>query len=133
MGKEQEKTNGACRRGLNLSMVVALLALIVSVVFGFGVTQNVSGLRQEVERVAQQGEVRAELDVVKTDVAALQKRLDSVSDFDAVARKAVLSATMLDLTQRLGVLAGTVDNDAYARKLNDAMKLMQEIQADLEK
>ena len=133
MGKEQEKTNGACRRGLNLSMVVSLLALIVSVVFGFGVTQNVSGLRQEVERVAQQGEVRAELDVVKTEVAALQKRLDSVSDFDAVARKAVLSATMLDLTQRLGVLAGTVDNDAYARKLNDAMKLMQEIQADLEK
>ncbi|MFV0350045.1 MAG: hypothetical protein ACK5JO_15840 [Halodesulfovibrio sp.] len=133
MGKEQEKKNGACRRGLNLSMVVALLALIVSVVFGFGMTQNVSGLRQEVERVAQQGEVRAELDAVKTDVAALQKRLDSISDFDAVARKAVLSATMLDLTQRLGVLAGTVDNDAHARKLNDAMKLMQEIQADLEK
>ncbi|UZP67856.1 hypothetical protein N1030_02455 [Desulfovibrio mangrovi] len=132
MTKEQEKGGALCKV-FNLPMIVSLLALIVSVVFAFGLTQNVSGLRQEVERVAEQGEVRAELNAVKTDVAALQKRLDGIADFDKEARKAVLTATMLDLTQRLGVLAGTVDNDVYARKLGEAMKLMQEIQADLDK
>lgn len=122
----------AAGTGSRLPMVVALLALLVSCVFGFGLTQNIAGLRGEVASVAQQSAVKDELAALRQDVDGMRKRLDGIADLDVVARRAVLAASVTELTQRIGLLAGTVDNDDYARKLNEAMRLMQEIQNDLD-
>ncbi len=126
----EETTPRACAS--RWPLIVALLALLISVVFGFGLTQNVSGLRQEIAKVAELSDVRAEMEGLRTEMGALQKRLDGIDDLENVARRAVISASLVDLSQRLGVLAGTVENDDHARKLNEAMRLMQEIQADLD-
>lgn len=132
--KEQEKSVETSGRGCSrLPLVLSSLALIISIVFGFGLTQNISGLRDEVVRVSEQSAMRGEIEGMRSDIAALKTRLDGFADLDTVARKAVLSASMLELTQRVGLLAGIVENDEYARKLNEAMRLMQEIQSDLGK
>ncbi|MGE4298667.1 MAG: hypothetical protein AB7E47_11610 [Desulfovibrionaceae bacterium] len=109
-----------------VSLFVSLLSVLLVVIFFFGLNQNITGVSAKVKELAA---VSGQLEQVNGKLTALEER---VATFDALPQKAkrMMYATMLlELAQRVANLSATADSEEQATKLAEAMKLIQEVQA----
>lgn len=132
--RERERSGGrfACFAS-RIPLVLAALALIISVVVGFGVTQNISGMREEVVRLSALSSELASVAALREEVAVLSARLESVGDLETAARKAAISAALEDLTHRTEALAATVGDAGQEKTLKEQAQALREMLAGLKK
>ncbi|MGE4265789.1 MAG: hypothetical protein AB7E46_15095 [Desulfovibrio sp.] len=109
-----------------VALFVSLLAVLLVVIFFFGLNQNISGVSAQVKELSK---VTGQLEDMNGKLATLEEH---VAAFDALPQKArrMVYATMLqELSQRVGSLSATADTEEQVAKLTNAMQLIQEVQA----
>lgn len=109
-----------------VALFIAILAVILLVVFFFGMNQNISGLTARVDG----------LSTLKDDVAVLGGRVDTVEasmeKLPVKARKMVVGTMLSDMAQRAGYLGTQVDSQEQSVKLSRAMELLQQVQVEVQ-
>lgn len=122
-------------RGQDLSkwaMLVSLLSLALVLIFFFGLTQNVTGVADEVEAVNRlRGRVeglQALLQGTNEYVAGLDERLGALEEVQGgMVRQAVLEAMLSDMRVQAAALAKAVNDPAQAVKIVQLQELLKEL------
>ena len=114
------------------SMVVSLLSLVLVLIFFFGLTQNVSGVADEVQAVSdlrtQVEGLQALLQGSNQYIAGLDERLNAVESTQAeMVRQAVLQGMLSDMKLEAAALAKAIDDPAQAAKLAQVQELLEQL------
>ncbi|WP_029895285.1 hypothetical protein [Desulfohalovibrio reitneri] len=108
-----------------VSIFISILAVLLLVVFFFGLNQNIRGLTSEVEALSG---LEQEVGQLSGSVEGLEQRVDNMPQ---QMRQAMVVDALNEMNARLGQI-GEGLNETQAARLNEAMQLMQQVQADLE-
>lgn len=113
-----------------VALFIAILAVVLLVVFFFGLNRNLTGLSAKVDGLA----------TLKTDVEALdgrmgvaEERLVALETLPAKARKMVMGTMLQEMAQRTAYLGTQMDTEAQNEKLHRAMELLQQVQMEVAK
>ncbi|EPR30478.1 hypothetical protein dsat_1618 [Alkalidesulfovibrio alkalitolerans DSM 16529] len=98
-----------------VALFVSILAVLLLVVFFFGLNQNLKGLTAEVQ-------------VMSGDVAALKT---TVADMPEQVRKSIVADELFEITSKLGYMRGKVSEEQAAR-LTEALTILQGIQGQVQ-
>ena len=114
------------------AMLVSLLSLVLMLIFFFGLTQNVTGVADEVESVSQlRGQIeglQALLQGTNEYVGALDGRLGAVEQTQSgLVRQAVLEGLLSDMRIQAAALAGAVTDPAQAAKIAQLQELLEQL------
>lgn len=113
-----------------VALFVAILAVVLLVVFFFGLNQNLNGLSARVDNLV----------VLKNDVDALGGRVNVVEDrlvalegLPLKAKKMVMGTMLQEMAQRAAYLSTQMDGENQNERLVQAMELLQQVQAEVVK
>ena len=109
-----------------ISMFISLLAIILVVIFFFGVKSSITGLEHEVEQVAG---IRTEFTDMNAKFAGLESKVASFESLPEKTRMLVISGMLEDTTQRLDYLSGKLGADQKAQ-VAQALEILRKVQAD---
>lgn len=111
-----------------VALFVAILAVVLLVVFFFGLNQNFKGLASRVDSLV----------VLKNDVTVLDGRMNVMDGRLAVletlplkAKKMVMGTMLQEMAQRTAYLSTQMDSEAQNEKLYKAMELLQQVQGEV--
>ncbi|WP_461211079.1 hypothetical protein [Desulfocurvus sp. DL9XJH121] len=111
-----------------VALFISILAVVLLVVFFFGLNQNLSGLTAKVDGLV----------VLKDDVGALaarmgtaEERLVALEGLPQKARKMVMGTMLQEMAQRTAYLSTQMDSEAQNEKLHRAMELLREVQVQV--
>jgi uncharacterized protein YybS (DUF2232 family) len=129
--KEAEEIKNNTNRDLGkVALFISLMAIILLVVFFFGLNQNMTGLTDEVKEISalqeQMSSMESRMVTVEEDVAALE-------NLPQEARRMVVRSMLQEMAQRVRYMSIQVENEQQSTKLNQAMELLEEVQVDLQK
>lgn len=98
-----------------VALFVSILAVLLLVVFFFGLNQNLKGLMAEVQTMS-------------GDVAALKT---TVADMPEQVRKSIVADELYEITSKLGYMRGKVSEEQAAR-LTEALTILQGVQGQVQ-
>ncbi|MBN2140968.1 MAG: hypothetical protein JW718_08180, partial [Desulfovibrionaceae bacterium] len=99
-----------------VGLIISLLAIVLLVVFYFGLNQNIRGLSQEISK----------LGALKGDVTQVQERLEVLEKAPQQIRNMVYQGIIQDMAQKAGFLSGQLD-ETQAQKLVQVQNLLREV------
>lgn len=106
------------------ALVLSLLALVLMVVFFFGMSSNIRGLSDEVHQ----------LTGLRGDVAGLQAKLDEVRNQPTEgARKVLLNSMLEDMIQKSAFVEVQLQDQAQSERLSKVRDLLRQVQSDVSK
>ena len=127
-----------------VAVFIAFLAVILLVVFFFGLNQNISGLSEQVKATQQEmaamGErvdgVEASVGVMEGKVTAFGENIASINaqlaELPAETRNMIIVNDLDEMNGKLGALGSDLD-EAQAAKLAAARRIINELKVDLTK
>lgn len=129
--KEAEEIKANTTKDLGkVALFISLLSVILLIVFFFGLNQNMTGLTNEVRDIPE----------MKQNIATMSSRMDSMEtemaalrDLPQEAKRMMVQSMLQEMSQRVGYMSIQVENEQQSAKLNRAVELLQEVQADLAK
>jgi len=108
-----------------VALFVAILAVVLLVVFFFGLNQNLNGLSARVDGLV----------VLKNDVDALGGRMNVVEErletLPVKAKKMVMGTMLQEMAQRAAYLSTQMDGADQNERLHRAMELLQQVQVEV--
>ena len=111
-----------------VALFVAILAVVLLVVFFFGLNQNFKGLSSRVDSLV----------VLKNDVGALAGRMNVVEEhlvalegLPLKAKKMIMGTMLQEMAQRTAYLSTQMDSDDQNEKLSKAMELLRQVQVEV--
>ncbi len=124
--------SGRARDLSKWAMVVSLLSLVLVLIFFFGLTQNVTGVADEVQAVSElRGQVEGLQALVQGTnqyVAGLDERLGALEEIQAkMVRQAVLEGILSDMRIQAAALSGAVTDPAQAAKIAQIQEMLEEL------
>jgi hypothetical protein len=112
-----------------ISMFISLLAIILVVIFFFGIKSSITGLEHEVEQVAG---IRGEFVDMNTKFTGLESKVAAFEGLPEKTRQMVISNLLEDTTQRLDHLSGKLGADQKAQ-VAQALEILRKVQAGVPK
>lgn len=107
-----------------VAMIVSLLAVILLVIFFFGMNRNIAGLTDEVKS----------LGVLREDVASLDQRMVQLKTEVPVEMKRMLTHDMVnEMTMQAVYLSGSLEDEAMKAKMVEVITSLKAIRDGLEK
>ncbi len=107
-----------------VAMIVSLLAVILLVIFFFGMNRNIAGLTDEVKS----------LGVLREDVASLDQRMVQLKEDVPVEMKRMLTHDMVnEMTMQAIYVSGSLEDEALKAKMTSVITNLKEIRDGLEK
>lgn len=96
-----------------VSLVLALVAVLLSGVLFFKANQSISGLSQDVAGLG-------------TKIGTMDGRMAELENMPAKTKKMVLNTMIMEMAQKASYLSSQVDDQEQAAKLMQAMELLQQ-------
>lgn len=107
-----------------VSMIVSLLAVLLLVIFFFGMNQNIAGLTDEVKS----------LGVLRDDVASLDQRMVKMQEDVPAEMKRMLTYDMVnEMAMKAFYLTDTLEDEALRGKMQQVLQGLKEVRTGLEK
>ncbi len=107
-----------------VAMIVSLLAVILLVIFFFGMNRNIAGLTDEVKSL---GELRQ-------DMSSLDQRMVQLKDEVPTQMKRLLAHDMVnEMTMQAVYLSDSLDDEALRGKMMEVLQSLKEVRDGLEK
>lgn len=116
----------ATRRDMSkVALFVSLLAVVLLVVFFFGLNQNLKGVSATVEQLAvSTGELTGRMDGIEGKVAELENLPEK-------SRMMVMGTMLQEMAQRAAYLGTQMQTEEQNEKLHRAMELLQQVQTEI--
>ncbi|WP_028586972.1 hypothetical protein [Desulfocurvus vexinensis] len=116
----------ATRRDMSkVALFVSLLAVVLLVVFFFGLNQNLKGVSATVEQLAMNtGELTGRMDGIEGKVAELENLPEK-------SRMMVMGTMLQEMAQRAAYLGTQMQTEEQNEKLHRAMELLQQVQTEI--
>lgn len=116
----------ATRRDMSkVALFVSLLAVVLLVVFFFGLNQNLKGVSATVEQLAMNtGELTGRMDGIEGKVAELENLPEK-------SRMMVMGTMLQEMAQRAAYLGTQMQTEEQNEKLHQAMELLQQVQTEI--
>ena len=116
----------ATRRDMSkVALFVSLLAVVLLVVFFFGLNQNLKGVSATVEQLAvSTGELTGRMDGIEGKVAELENLPEK-------SRMMVMGTMLQEMAQRAAYLGTQMQTEEQNEKLHRAMELLQPVQTEI--
>lgn len=107
-----------------VAMIVSLLAVLLLVVFFFGMNRNIAGLTDEVKSFG----------VLREEVVDLDQRMVKMQDELPSRMKRMLAYDVVnEMAMKAFYLADTLENQELRAKMSEVLTGLKEIRDDLEK
>ncbi|SKA78791.1 hypothetical protein [Desulfobaculum bizertense] len=106
-----------------VALIVSILSVVLLVVFFFGLNQNLTSLNQQVSVIPG----------IQNQIATMETDLATLKDLPSQTRRMVVGTMLDEMAQKANFLGGQMEDEAQAAKLQEAMKLIQGVQADMQK
>ncbi len=107
-----------------VAMIVSLLAVLLLVIFFFGMNRNIAGLSDEVKS----------LGVLREDVASLDQRMVKMQDEVPATMKRMLAHDIVnEMTMKAFYLTDTLEDQALRAKMQEVLAGLKEVRTGLEK
>jgi hypothetical protein len=107
-----------------VAMIVSLLAVLLLVIFFFGMNRNIAGLTDEVKS----------LGALREDVSSLDQRVVEMQADMPVQMKRMITHDMVnEMAMKAAYLGEVLDSDTHRAAMQDILRGLQTIRADLEK
>jgi hypothetical protein len=121
-----DQTSGAMEAHRDMSkvaMIVSLLAVLLLVIFFFGMNRNIAGLTDEVKS----------LGTLREDVSSLDQRMVQLQADIPVRMKRMIAHDMVnEMAMKATYLADILDSEAQKAAMRSVLKELQAVRADLE-
>jgi len=116
----------ATRRDMSkVALFVSLLAVVLLVVFFFGLNQNLKGVSATVEQLAvSSGDLAGRVDSVEGKLAELENLPEK-------SRMMVMGTMLQEMAQRTAYLGTQMQTQEQNEKLHRAMELLQQVQTEI--
>ena len=130
--EEKEEVQASSQQGMinaqsdmsKVSMIVSLLAVLLLVIFFFGMNRNIAGLTDEVNS----------LGVLREDVATLDERMMELKKDVPVQMKRLIAHDMVnDMAMKSSYLINSMDDEALRMKMQTIYTELEAVRAGLEK
>lgn len=117
------------------ALFIAILAVLLMVIFFFGIQQNITGITSEMKALAetktdvlllkkQMGGVEGQIGVVNAKMAQLEK-------LPLQAKRMVLASEIQEMANKASYLSGQMDSADQSAKLQQAMDLLNQVQVEV--
>lgn len=107
-----------------IAMIVSLLAVILLVIFFFGMNRNIAGLTDEVKS----------LGVLRQDVADIDQRIVQMKEEIPSQMKRMIAHDLVnEMTMQAVRLSSTLDDEALRSKMMNVVQSLKEVRDGLEK
>jgi hypothetical protein len=107
-----------------VAMIVSLLAVLLLVIFFFGMNRNIAGLTDEVKS----------LGALREDVSSLDQRVvDMQADIPVRIKRMIAHDMVNEMAMKAAYLGEVLDSDTHRAAMQDILRGLQTIRADLEK
>lgn len=107
-----------------VAMIVSLLAVILLVIFFFGINRNIAGLTDEVKT----------LGGLREDVASLDQRIVQIKGELPAQMKRMLAHDLVnEMAMKAFYLTDTLDDEAMRAKMQEVLQGLKEVRDGLEK
>lgn len=128
---EKQPASAPSRDLSRAAIVISLLAVVLVAIFFFGLNRNLSGLAAEIQHYESlKGEVQAMNQSIEQIVANMDNITVRLIEMDqkvrTEARQVVRDATLNDMLQKAGYLAGSA-NVEEADRLREVMRILTEV------
>ncbi len=128
---EEQKNEGAAtgvaeaqKDMSKVAMIVSLLAVLLLVIFFFGMNRNIAGLTEEVQS----------LGVLREDVADLDQRMLQIKQDVPVQMKRVLAHDIVnEMAMKAFYLNDTLEDEVLRAKMQQVLQGLKDIREGLEK
>jgi len=106
-----------------VAMIVSLLAVLLLVIFFFGMNRNIAGLTDEVKS----------LGILREDVAQLDQRMVKMQEEVPVAMKRMLAHDLVnEMAMKAFYLTDTLEDEALRSKMQEVLVGLKEVRSGLE-
>ncbi|WP_285908052.1 hypothetical protein [Pseudodesulfovibrio pelocollis] len=106
-----------------VAMIVSLLAVLLLVIFFFGMNRNIAGLSDEVKH----------LGALREDVASLDQRVVQMqSDIPVQVKRMIAHDMINEMAMKAAYLGETLDSESQRTVMRGVLKELQTLRADLE-
>ncbi|QGY41393.1 hypothetical protein GM415_15105 [Pseudodesulfovibrio cashew] len=117
-------TDEAQRDMSKVAMIVSLLAVLLLVIFFFGMNRNIAGLTEEVKS----------LGVLREDVASLDQRMVKMQEDVPVQMKRLIAHDIVnEMTMKAVYLSDVLQDEAMRAKMQEVLAGLKDIRDGLEK
>lgn len=107
-----------------VAMIVSLLAVILLVIFFFGMNRNITALTEEVQS----------LGALREDVATLDQSMVQLKTEVPVEMKRMLTHDLInEMTMQAVYVSGAIEDEAMKAKMADVITNLKEVRGSLEK
>lgn len=107
-----------------VAMIVSLLAVLLLVVFFFGMNRNIAGLTDEVKA----------LGVLREDIASLDERLVTMQEEVPVTMRRMIAHDLVnEMTMKAFYLSDSLEDEALRAKMQEVLAGLKEVRTGLEK
>ncbi|MEF2231727.1 MAG: hypothetical protein V3571_12420 [Pseudodesulfovibrio sp.] len=107
-----------------VALMVALLAVLLLVIFFFGMNRNIAGLTNEVKS----------LGVLREEVSSLDRRLVELkADVPVQVRRMIAHDIVNEMTMKAFYLTDTLHDEALRAKMQEILQGLKEVREGLEK
>jgi len=121
-----DQTSGAMEAQRDMSkvaMIVSLLAVLLLVIFFFGMNRNIAGLTDEVKS----------LGALREDVSSLDQRMVQLQADIPVRMKRMIAHDMVnEMVMKAAYLADVLDSEAQQDAMRSVLKELQAVRVELE-
>ncbi|SOB57841.1 conserved protein of unknown function [Pseudodesulfovibrio profundus] len=106
-----------------VAMIVSLLAVLLLVIFFFGMNRNIAGLTDEVKS----------LGILRDDVAQLDQRMVKMQEEVPVTMKRMLAHDLVnEMAMKAFYLTDTLEDEALRSKMQEVLVGLKEVRTGLE-
>jgi hypothetical protein len=107
-----------------VAMIVSLLAVLLLVIFFFGMNRNIAGLTDEVKA----------LGVLREDVSSLDQRMVKMQqEVPGQMKRMIAHDVVNEMTMKAFYLTDTLEDDDLRLKMGEVLKGLKEVREGLEK
>ncbi|HKK32853.1 MAG TPA: hypothetical protein VJ934_04755 [Desulfomicrobiaceae bacterium] len=120
---------GPARRDLTtISMTIAAAAVVLMCIFYFSLNQQIQGLQSEVRTLSA---MQPRVSTLETQITDMDARVTALQDLPSRTRQMVLRNTLEEMAHQAAFLGTQLGDEAQNAKLQEARKLMQQVQGQL--
>jgi len=152
-GANPEDSTDARRKGERemgkVAIIISILSVLLIVIFFFGLNQNITGLNQEVQALSDMrqevgtlsarvgslqqsmGGIQQAISGIQENVEAMEGRLVQLEGLPAQTRNMIILNELSAMDQRLGYIGSQVTDEQQTASLQEAQKLLQQLQTQL--
>ena len=111
-----------------VAMIISILAVLLLVVFFFGLNQNVAGLEARVNKLTKlEGHVQA----LDTKMGTMEEKIAALENLPQKTKNMLLSNISQEMSQKAAYLSSQVGSEEQSTKLMQAKELLQQVQTEL--